>query len=204
MASKHQTVKLEFAKREGTGKGTCRKLRSKDQLPVVLYGPEYKNGLAGVISARAVAPVANSAHRETTLIELDFADGGSATALIRDVQRHPLTRRVIHIDFYQVLKGHMIKVEVPIRVINEELCKGIKDDGGVLVYGERAIEICEKWGVPYVDLYKNSGLNTFLPVHRDMFTCDSYGWGRGDCTHPNEKGYRLKYMPLIESAIKSI
>ena len=139
MASKHQTVKLEFAKREGTGKGTCRKLRSKDQLPVVLYGPEYKNGLAGVISARAVAPVANSAHRETTLIELDFADGGSATALIRDVQRHPLTRRVIHIDFYQVLKGHMIKVEVPIRVINEELCKGIKDDGGVLVYGERAI-----------------------------------------------------------------
>ena len=128
MASKHQTVKLEFAKREGTGKGTCRKLRSKDQLPVVLYGPEYKNGLAGVISARAVAPVANSAHRETTL-----------TALIRDVQRHPLTRRVIHIDFYQVLKGHMIKVEVPIRVINEELCKGIKDDGGVLVYGERAI-----------------------------------------------------------------
>ena len=81
MASKHQTVKLEFAKREGTGKGTCRKLRSKDQLPVVLYGPEYKNGLAGVISARAVAPVANSAHRETTLIELDFADGGSATAL---------------------------------------------------------------------------------------------------------------------------
>ena len=112
MASKHQTVKLEFAKREGTGKGTCRKLRSKDQLPVVLYGPEYKNGLAGVISARAVAPVANSAHRETTLIELDFADGGSATALIRDVQRHPLTRRVIHIDFYQVLKGHMIKVEI--------------------------------------------------------------------------------------------
>ena len=92
MASKHQTVKLEFAKREGTGKGTCRKLRSKDQLPVVLYGPEYKNGLAGVISARAVAPVANSAHRETTLIELDFADGGSATALIRDVQRHPLRR----------------------------------------------------------------------------------------------------------------
>lgn len=139
MASTHQTVKLDFTKREGTGKGTCRKLRSKDQLPVVLYGPEYKNGLAGVISARAVAPVANSAHRETTLIELDFADGGSATALIRDVQRHPLTRRVIHIDFYQVLKGHMIKVEVPIRVINEELCKGIKDDGGVLVYGERAI-----------------------------------------------------------------
>lgn len=138
MASTHHTVKLDFTKREGTGKGVCRKLRSKDQIPVVLYGPEYKHGLAGIVSARAVAPVANSAHRDTTLIELDFADGGSATALIRDVQRHPLTRRVIHIDFYQVLKGHMIKVEVPIRVVNEELSNGIKN-GGVLVYGERAI-----------------------------------------------------------------
>ena len=138
MAPKHQTVKLEFTKREGTGKGTCRKLRSKDQLPVVLYGPEYKNGLAGIVSARAVTPVANSAHRETTIIELDFADGGAASALIRDVQRHPLTRRILHVDFYQVLKGHKIKVEVPIHVVNEELCKGIKD-GGVLVYGERFI-----------------------------------------------------------------
>lgn len=138
MASKHQTVKLEFTKREGTGKGTCRKLRSKDQLPVVLYGPEYKNGLAGVISARAITPVANSAHRETTLIELDFADGGSAAALIRDVQRHPLTRRIQHVDFYQVLKGHKVKVEVPVRVVNEELCKGVKA-GGVLIHGERAV-----------------------------------------------------------------
>ena len=81
---------------------------------------------------------------------------------------------------------------------------GRRDDKLQKLYGERAIEICEKWGVPYVDLYKFSSLNTFMPLHRDMFTCDSYGWGRGDCTHPNAEGYRLKYMPLIESAIKLI
>ena len=138
MASKHHAVKLEFTKREGTGKGVCRKLRSKDQLPVVLYGPEYKNGLAGIISARAIMPLANSAHRETTLIELDFAGGGSASALIRDVQRHPLTRRVLHVDFYQVLKGHKIKVEIPVRVVNEARCKAVKE-GGVLIYGERSV-----------------------------------------------------------------
>lgn len=71
-------------------------------------------------------------------------------------------------------------------------------------YGEYALYICEKWGVPYVDLYKNSGLNTFIPRHRDMFTCDSYGWGRGDCTHPNALGYELKYMPLIEAALLAL
>lgn len=81
---------------------------------------------------------------------------------------------------------------------------GRRDDVLQKQYGERAIEICKKWGVPYVDLYSESVLNTFIPEHRDMFTCDSYGWGRGDCTHPNALGYELKYMPLIEAKLKSL
>lgn len=81
---------------------------------------------------------------------------------------------------------------------------GRRDDALQKRYGERALEICKKWGIAYVDLYSESGMNTFLPVHRDLFTCDSYGWGRGDCTHPNALGYELKYMPLIESKIKTL
>jgi hypothetical protein len=81
---------------------------------------------------------------------------------------------------------------------------GRRDDTLQKLYGERALEICRKWGVPYVDLYSESGLNTFLPVHRDLFTNDSYGWGRGDCTHPNALCYELKYMPLIEAKILSL
>lgn len=71
-------------------------------------------------------------------------------------------------------------------------------------YGERAMAICKKWGVASVDLYSESGLNTFIPGQRDMFTSDSYGWGRGDCTHPNALGYELKYMPLIEAKLKAL
>lgn len=78
---------------------------------------------------------------------------------------------------------------------------GRRDDKLQKIYGETALSLCRKWGVPYVDLYSCSGLNTFIPLHRDLFTCDSYGWGRGDCTHPNAAGYELKYMPLIEDAI---
>ena len=81
---------------------------------------------------------------------------------------------------------------------------GRRDDRLQRLYGERALELCRKWGVPYVDLYSESGLNTFIPVHRDAFTFDSYGWGRGDCTHPNADGYELKYMPLIEAKLKSL
>lgn len=81
---------------------------------------------------------------------------------------------------------------------------GRRDDYLQKLYGERAIALCRKWGVAYVDLYSESGMNTFLTEHRDLFTFDSYGVGHGDCTHPNALGYELKYMPLIEAKIKEL
>ena len=81
---------------------------------------------------------------------------------------------------------------------------GRRDDKLQKLYGERALTLCKKWGVAYVDIYSESGMNTFLESHRDLFTFDSYGWGKGDCTHPNALGYELKYMPLIEAKIKEL
>lgn len=68
-------------------------------------------------------------------------------------------------------------------------------------YGNRAVEICKKAGVSVCDLYEHSGLDTFNAEDRDRYTADTYGWGRGDCTHPNALGYEEKYMPLIKEAI---
>lgn len=81
---------------------------------------------------------------------------------------------------------------------------GRRDDYFQRLYGERAIEICKKWGVATADIYKDSDLNTFFPEDRDKYTADTYGWGHGDCTHPNAAGYLEKYMPIIEAAIKNL
>lgn len=140
MASRTKGLKIDFTKRELTGTGVCRKIRVKNMIPVVLYGPEYKQGLAGAVSAKSIMAVANSEHRETSLIELAMQDGTVASALIRDVQRHPLTQQIRHIDFYQVLKGHKIKVEIPIHVINKEICQGVKE-GGLLNLGVRLVMV---------------------------------------------------------------
>ena len=72
------------------------------------------------------------------------------------------------------------------------------------LYGERAVELCRKWGISVADIYSDSDMNTFLPDHRDRYTSDSYNWGIGDCTHPNATGYIEKYMPVIEEAIKKL
>ena len=61
-------------------------------------------------------------------------------ALIRDVQRHPISQNIRHIDFYQVLRGHKIKVEIPIRVINRENAPGVKE-GGLLNQITRSVSV---------------------------------------------------------------
>lgn len=140
MASKKIENKIEFTPREKTGTGACRKLRAKSLIPVVLYGPEHKEGLPGTVSEKEIAHIANSKARETTLLELEMPAGDNCTALIRDVHRHPLSRRIRHIDLYQVLKGHMIKVEIPIRIENRELSPGVKE-GGLLNQITRAVMV---------------------------------------------------------------
>lgn len=81
---------------------------------------------------------------------------------------------------------------------------GRRDDYYQQEYGEIAIGICQKWGVAFADIYRLSDMNTFRPKHRDKYTADTYGWGQGDCTHPNAAGYLEKYMPIIEAAIKKL
>ncbi|NLV81501.1 MAG: 50S ribosomal protein L25 [Synergistaceae bacterium] len=140
MATKKENLKIEFTKRDAKGTGSCRKIRNKNMCPSILYGPEYKLGLAGTVSTKSIQATANSKNKETTLIELVLEDGNTVSTLIRDVQRHPITQQIRHIDFYQVLKGHKIKVDIPINIVNRELCAGIKE-GGMIFYGTRLITV---------------------------------------------------------------
>lgn len=71
-------------------------------------------------------------------------------------------------------------------------------------YGTRAVEISKAYGFSVADIYSDSDLNTFKEEDRDKYTFDSYGWGKGDCTHPNDICYREKYMPIIEEVIKKL
>lgn len=133
-------MKIEFSKREKTGKSVNRKLRVKQLVPAVLYGPDFKQGISGAISNKLIATIANSSHRETTVIDLVMPDGKTTSALIKDVQRHPLTQRLLHLDFVQIVKGQKMKVEIPVIVSNKDISRGIKD-GGMLDQPTRTIMI---------------------------------------------------------------
>lgn len=75
--------------------------------------------------------------------------------------------------------------------------------GNQNTFGNKAEEMCEKWGVPIANIYKNGGLNTFLDaMHK--YTYASTSQPSGDKTHPTQEGYELFYIPIIESVLKSI
>jgi large subunit ribosomal protein L25 len=97
----------------------------------VFYGPELSEPLAGKVDATQVTRLLNAGHWETMRITLKLPTGEEEMCIIREVQRHPLTGKLVHIDFMRLLQGRKVTVNVPIRIHGKEACPGIKE-GGVL------------------------------------------------------------------------
>ncbi|MDR1136796.1 MAG: 50S ribosomal protein L25 [Synergistaceae bacterium] len=133
-------VKIKFTGRTEVGKSTCRKLRTKGVIPAVFYGPEYKESVVGTVNLKELSHVANSPNWETNMIDLEMPDGRVEMALLRSVQRHAVSRNILHVDLYQLMKDHKVKVAVPVRVINKDVSAGVKM-GGVLEQPVRDIEM---------------------------------------------------------------
>ncbi len=133
-AEKSKNIRIKFERRDGagkTGKEYCGKLRARGGVPAVFYGPEYKEGIPGQVDAKEIAPLMNTVRWETTLIDLEMPDGKTEMVLIRELQRHAITRKALHVDFYQLLKGHTVRVEVPVVLLDREFAPGVKQ-GGVI------------------------------------------------------------------------
>ena len=133
-------AKIKFAKRTETGKGVCRKLRTKGRVPAVFYGPEYRESVVGSIDERELSSVANAPNWETNMIDLEMPDGRVEMALLRGVQRHAVSRNILHVDLYQLMKDHKVKVSIPVRVVNKDIAAGVKM-GGVLEQPTREVDI---------------------------------------------------------------
>ena len=103
-----ERIKLE--KREASGKQACRKIRNEGKIPGVLYGPGVDGAIPFQVASASILPLANSGRWETARLEVDVPGGKKASCLMRDLQRDPLTGKVLHVDLFQLKKGHKIMV----------------------------------------------------------------------------------------------
>ena len=121
------TASLNAKPRTETGKGVNRKLRAAGEVPGVIYG-HGREPQALSINAREFNRLAERIRITSTVIELAL-DGAVAKTLIRELQRNPLDRSVIHVDFQELVAGEKVNVSVPLRFVGT--AKGVKE-GGIL------------------------------------------------------------------------
>jgi large subunit ribosomal protein L25 len=133
------TANISATPRTETGKGVARKLRAQHNLPGVLYG-HHREPQPLVLDGRDFDRLIEHYAAETTVVELTL-DGQSVRTLIREIQRHPFKRQVLHVDFQALVAGEKVTVDVPIVLVG--IPEGVRLSGGTLdqVMRELTVEV---------------------------------------------------------------
>jgi large subunit ribosomal protein L25 len=139
------TVQLNAAKRDNAGKGAARTLRGQGQVPAIIYGHK-RQPQALSINSRDLDKLLSTISAESTVIELNL-DGTTARTLIREIQRHPFKREILHVDFQELVAGEKVVVSIP--VVLTGVPEGVRLGGGILDQTMRELEIkCDPADIP--------------------------------------------------------
>ena len=133
---------LKAEKREGRGKNEARRLRANGRIPAVVYGSEKGKAVEIAVDPKVLLRILHSESGVNTLIGLQgagLAGGAETRVLVKEYQLDPIDHKLLHADFYQVAMDRALTVTVPIVLKGE--AKGIKQQGGIVDFVNREIEI---------------------------------------------------------------
>ncbi|MEO8192254.1 MAG: 50S ribosomal protein L25 [Gemmatimonadales bacterium] len=133
MASANLTASV----RDNRGKGVARSLRSSGRVPGVIYG-HGREPQSLSIDTRELEKLLSHISAENTVIDL-AVDGKTARTLIREIQRHPFKRQILHVDFQELVAGEKVIVRLPIVLVG--IPDGVRVDGGILDQTMRELEV---------------------------------------------------------------
>ncbi len=127
-------MKLHARKREETGSRAARRLRREGLVPGVVYGLQ-KESTAVAVELKALMEALASGE---PILELQM-NGGTEPVIVKELQHHPVTERIIHVDFERVAMDETVTVKVP--VTTKGIAAGVEDGGTLdLVIKELEIE----------------------------------------------------------------
>ena len=129
---------LQAEKRETRGKNEARRLRASGKIPAVLYGAEKGKASEIAVDPKVLLRILHSDSGANTLISLKL-DGGESRVMVKEYQLDPVTHQLLHADFYALAMDKMLTVTVPIVLKGE--AKGVKQQGGIVDFVNREIEI---------------------------------------------------------------
>jgi large subunit ribosomal protein L25 len=109
----------------------AKKLRESGRIPAVIYGGKDKPKSVE-LNAREMGDLIHESASENLLVDLAVKDDSKAKrlALVQEVQHHPLSGKVLHVDFHEVSETEKVTIMVPVETVGE--AAGVKNSGGVL------------------------------------------------------------------------
>jgi large subunit ribosomal protein L25 len=130
-----KSITINGSKRESVGKRSTKDLRNAGKVPCVLYGGDAEplHFAADEISFKDLVYTPDV---HTVVIKLE--DGTTFDAVLQDIQFHPVSDAIMHVDFYQIYEDKPISMEIPIHTVG--VARGVKN-GGVLRYNLRRLKV---------------------------------------------------------------
>ena len=174
---------LDAIKRTTRGKNEARRLRAAGKIPATLYGAQKAGDQPApesvTIDPKPFMRILHSKSGLNTLITLKLEGGGDSRVLVKNVQLDPITHHPLHADLYRVNMDRKITVTVPILLKGES--RGVKQDGGVLDFVHREIEV------------------EVLPANiPDSIEVDVTDLGIGDSVHVRDLAANAAWTPISD------
>ena len=125
--------------REDQGKGASRRLRREGKIPAIIYGAGRPARSITFDHNKVVQQLENESFY-SSILNVKVGEKSQA-AILKDVQRHPAKRQVMHIDLQRIVEDQAIKMNVPIHYLGEEDAPGVRDGGGTVTKMVNDVEI---------------------------------------------------------------
>lgn len=151
-----ESLSLVVDKREDKelGNNGSKRLRRDHFIPAVMYGLA-KEPLTLKVDAKKFSQVIKG--KGTANLIFDLSVNGSKkkeAVILKDIQKHPITRDFLHLDFLRIEMAKEVETQVPIQIINDDIAVGVKEEGGVMQHSLRELHIaCLPMDIPESIVY---------------------------------------------------
>lgn len=125
--------------REDQGKGASRRLRLQGKVPAIIYGAGRPPRALTFDHSKVVRQLENESFY-SSILNIKVGEKSQA-AILKDVQRHPSKRQILHLDLQRIVEDKQIKMNVPIHYVGEDVAVGVKEGGGTVTKMVTDVEV---------------------------------------------------------------
>jgi len=133
-----KTLKVVAQARDSRGSGPMGRLRRTGVIPAVVYGDGKQSRLIQLV-AHDFEQLIRGHTGEHQVMDLEIGGEKELKVLLKEIQHHPVSGRIIHADFNEISMTKKLRIEIPIKLVGEPV--GVKDQGGVLQHICRSLVV---------------------------------------------------------------